>query len=303
MKFDLIGDIHGCALTLEALLAKLGYEQFEGCYQHSDRQVIFLGDFIDRGPFQRRTLDVVRAMVEKGSALAVMGNHEFNSLAFHQADGKGGFLRPHNTKNIERHKVFTDAYPDMAERTDVMDWFKTLPMFLDLGQLRVVHAAWLPDMVAKVRGWAPDGLLTDELLAAASDPEREEFVAVENLLKGWETELPEGESFQDKDGHWRSRVRTRWFGEWPTSLQDAALGPVKRDAEFVVERRELYPDSEPPVFVGHYWLKGAPRLWTQNVCCLDYSVAKEDGHLVAYRWDGESDLSPEKFVILERLED
>lgn len=49
-----------------------------------------------------------------------------------------------------------------------------------------------------------------------------------------------------------------------------------------------------PVFVGHYWLMGTPTPLADNVACTDYSVAK-GGKLVAYRWDGESVLSPEKF--------
>jgi hypothetical protein len=56
-----------------------------------------------------------------------------------------------------------------------------------------------------------------------------------------------------------------------------------------------YPSDAPPVFFGHYWLKGQPQLQAHNVCCLDYSVAK-GGELVCYRFDGESILSSLKFV-------
>ena len=54
--------------------------------------------FIDRGPEIRETLQTVRAMVDGGSTLAVMENHEFNALAYHTPDGKGGFLRKHTPK-------------------------------------------------------------------------------------------------------------------------------------------------------------------------------------------------------------
>jgi hypothetical protein len=81
-KFDVIGDIHGYAKTLRRLLEKLGYEEVGARYTHPDhRRVIFLGDYIDRGPNIRETLGIVRAMVDAGSALAIMGNHEFNALA------------------------------------------------------------------------------------------------------------------------------------------------------------------------------------------------------------------------------
>ena len=35
-------------------------------------------------------------MVEAGNAIAVMGNHEFNGLAYHSQNDKNGFLREHN---------------------------------------------------------------------------------------------------------------------------------------------------------------------------------------------------------------
>ncbi len=55
------------------------------------------------------------------------------------------------------------------------------------------------------------------------------------------------------------------------------------------------PRDAVPVFVGHYWLTGTP---TPLVACTDYSVAK-GGKLVAYRWDGESELSADKFHWVE----
>ncbi len=57
---------------------------------------------------------------------------------------------------------------------------------------------------------------------------------------------------------------------------------------------ETYPPDAVPVFVGHYWLTGTPAPLAGNVACTDYSVAR-GGKLVAYRWDGESVLSADKF--------
>jgi hypothetical protein len=69
-KYDLIGDIHGYANELKALLTALGYSRQDGVYRHPERKVIFLGDFIDRGPGIRETLHVVKGMVDAGAALA-----------------------------------------------------------------------------------------------------------------------------------------------------------------------------------------------------------------------------------------
>jgi hypothetical protein len=56
-----------------------------------------------------------------------------------------------------------------------------------------------------------------------------------------------------------------------------------------------YDKSQPPLFIGHYWLKGQPRPLAPNLACLDYSAVKF-GRLVAYRMDGEAQLQPDKFV-------
>ncbi|NLY64918.1 MAG: metallophosphoesterase, partial [Alcaligenaceae bacterium] len=80
--YDLIGDIHGYAQPLKQLLSKLGYTEKNGYWQHPERKVIFLGDFIDRGPEQIEAVLIAKAMVENNAALAVMGNHEFNAVAW-----------------------------------------------------------------------------------------------------------------------------------------------------------------------------------------------------------------------------
>lgn len=94
-NYDIIGDIHGHALELEILLQKMGYRRKSGVYSHPEgRKVIFVGDFIDRGPKIRETLHLVRDMVLSGDAQAVMGNHEFNAISFHTPHvEKGGFFQ------------------------------------------------------------------------------------------------------------------------------------------------------------------------------------------------------------------
>jgi hypothetical protein len=49
------------------------------------------------------------------------------------------------------------------------------------------------------------------------------------------------------------------------------------------------------VFFGHYWLTGTPSLQSRQTVCVDYS-AGNGGPLVAYRFDAEPELSPERLV-------
>ncbi len=82
MHYDIIGDIHGHADHLAGLLRLMDYAEIGGVWRHHERMAIFVGDFIDRGPRQLESVRTVRRMVEAGSALAVMGNHEFNAIAW-----------------------------------------------------------------------------------------------------------------------------------------------------------------------------------------------------------------------------
>ena len=67
--YDFIGDIHGYADKLEALLLKMGYMNDSGVYRHPERKVFFLGDYIDRGPEIKKTVSMVRKMTEARTEL------------------------------------------------------------------------------------------------------------------------------------------------------------------------------------------------------------------------------------------
>jgi hypothetical protein len=302
--YDLIGDIHGHADPLEQLLAKLGYQRILGVYRHPERKVIFLGDFIDRGPRIRDVLEIARSMVLEGSALAVMGNHEFNALAFHteDPDSPGQYLRKRLDKNIHQHHQTLNQLSS-EEMKHYLEWFRTLPMWLELPGLRAVHACWDPRSTEIVsRGYATHGGLTTPMLTAASRKGHELFQHAEYLLKGKELMLPKGVTFADKEGIPRDNIRTKWYlpphgHTYRTyALQTDVVESDLPLHESIHDFASPYPEMEKPVFVGHYWLLAEkPGTLAPNVACLDYSVAK-DGFLCAYRWSGEQQLSNDNFV-------
>ena len=78
--FDLIGDIHGCFDELELLMGKLGYiidERAPYRVTHPQgRQLIFVGDLVDRGPKTPEVLRIVMDMCQSGIAFCVAGNHD-----------------------------------------------------------------------------------------------------------------------------------------------------------------------------------------------------------------------------------
>jgi len=308
MSYDIIGDIHGHAQTLKAMLSELGYHLQDGVYRHPGRRVIFLGDFIDRGPHQRETLAIVRAMIDGGSAMAVMANHEFNAIAYATPGGKEGHLRPHSGKNAKQHAAFLSEFPPgSADYEDAIAWFKTLPLWLDLGSIRVVHACWDKQLIASIQQTYGGACLTEELLARASTDKCWEFGAVETLLKGKEIPLPPGHSYEDSYGTPRLNIRIRWWDQQATTYKEIFMGTPDwathiPDDEIEGDHLVEYGLDQPPVFLGHYWLTGKPEPLEQHVACLDYSVARPGGKLVAYRWNGERELRKESFVAVARVE-
>jgi len=84
--FDLIGDVHGHAEELAALLGTLGYQRQRNVFRHPERRAVFVGDLIDRGPAIREAVRLARDMVEAVAALAALGNHEINALALNTPD-------------------------------------------------------------------------------------------------------------------------------------------------------------------------------------------------------------------------
>ncbi|CAA0138253.1 Bis(5'-nucleosyl)-tetraphosphatase PrpE [asymmetrical] [Mycolicibacterium vanbaalenii] len=227
--YDIIGDIHGCAPKLETLLADLGYQPdpSTGAYRHPHRTVIFVGDLIDRGDEQLRVLQIAKAMVDAGTAQVVMGNHEFNAIAYATENpaGSGNYLRPRTAKNTNQHRAFLEQLTD-AQRAHNVDWFTTLPLWLDLDGLRVVHACWHPESIDIVQNELGGNRFTsqDQLIRATTDGEPL-YHAIEVLLKGPEISLAaHGQpAYRDKDGHVRKRARIRWWNDTASSLREIAL--------------------------------------------------------------------------------
>lgn len=122
--YDIIGDVHGHAAELEALLHKLDYRKQAGAWRHPDRTAVFVGDLIDRGPQQLETVDIARRIVDGGHAKAVMGNHEFNAIAWHILGDDGQPLRPHTSNNREQHQAFLAAVANKPSlHQEIVGWF------------------------------------------------------------------------------------------------------------------------------------------------------------------------------------
>lgn len=308
--YDLIGDIHGCATALCDLLSLLGYRRQGGVWRHPRRQALFTGDLVDRGPAVRATLNLVRDMVGAGSARVVLGNHEFNLLGWHTI-APAGSGREHLRARSERNwrglaETLQEFEHDPHELQDMLSWLATLPLWLESPALRVVHACWDGHLLEAFRRQCQARTLTPELARAACYSGSLERRCLDRILNGTELELPDAMVMEGQDGLRRRKFRTAFWVRDAVTLGDVAFQPDPLPAE--VEHRPLnsvmrsrllsYPRGAPPVFFGHYWLSGRPRLQAPNVCCLDYSRVL-GGRLVAYRFNGEQWLDSDRFAYVD----
>lgn len=283
--FDIIGDIHGHVSALENLLQKLGYVRRNGVYTHGEgRKVAFLGDFIDRGPKIRETLHLVKNMCDSENAIAIMGNHEYNAICFHTPHTeKGGFFRDHSLKEIEQHLETLRQFKHHEEEWPYfLDWFKTLPLYYENDDFRMVHACWDNDHI----NWLKINYkgISSEFLSRAYEKDNIEYAVVEETLKGKETKLPDGLSFTDKDGAVRHECRIKWWSGQRKTFGEVMMLCPEKIAHVEIPTNTFYHsyNDNKPVFFGHYWLKGIPVIENPYAICLDYSVAK-GGLLVACR--------------------
>ncbi|ALF59987.1 metallophosphoesterase [Psychrobacter urativorans] len=308
MIIDIIGDVHGYADKLTGLLEQLGYVHNGECYMPPEgHRALFIGDLIDRGAQQLATLQTVFAMLDADVADAVMGNHEYNALAFATLDPHPNYndkdkdkdsdskhyLRSHNEVHIRQHEAFLAEIPFGSELHHYwLNRFYELPLWLETEFGCFVHACWDVDSMAVLQPLLTvDNCLTPEALILTSQKHSAPYDALERVLKGVETALPEGLIMVDKDGAERSQVRVRWWlDELNTrTIHEIARAPASGLAQIPVdamaENINFAIKTHKPVFVGHYWLTGNPEPLSIQVICTDYSAAVDSGYLTCYQLD------------------
>ena len=308
-SYDLIGDIHGCAQTLERLLETLGYKKRSGVWQHAYRQALFLGDLIDRGPQIRETLHIVHAMVDAGHAYCIMGNHEYYALAWNTPASEQStdeYVRAHSKHHTRLHRETLEQFEEHPyDWEDFNQWFLTLPLFIDARRFRAVHACWDDRLINMLRTRFADGRVNQAFVQQSAIKGSFADQAFNRLLRGVNLPLPHGMSQTSYDGFTRSSFRTKFWHDDESALTygdvvfqpDALPGDLAQEplpTEYL-QHVTGYDAQQPLLFVGHYWRQGQPSLIRPNLACLDYS-AVNGGKLVAYRLDQEEHLLPESFV-------
>ncbi|GAD61602.1 Ser/Thr protein phosphatase family protein [Aquipseudomonas alcaligenes] len=308
--YDLIGDVHGCGRSLERLLEQMGYSRHGSVWRHPRRMVLFLGDIIDRGPRIREALHLVHDMVEAGQALCIMGNHEYNALGWY-TEAPANSERRHVREHTPRHErllqqTFRQFEEHPADWHDFLDWFQQLPLFIDAGRFRLVHACWDGELIGQLRQRFADGRIDRAFVSASAVPGSFANRVFERLLRGTDLRLPQGLTLTSEEGFTRAYFRTKFWEDDPQTYGDVVFQPDALPESVAslplspTDKGRLlqYGVDEPMLFVGHYWRRGRPTPIRPNLACLDYSAVMY-GKLVAYRLDEETQIDPNKFVWVE----
>ena len=320
--YVIIPDIHGDYYQLAFTLRELGFVREitgknRGVWRHPDNfKAIFLGDFIDGGKDNGRVLTDVRNMVSAQTGFAIMGNHEINAILYNTwCPIKKNWLRPRSDNNQKQHMTFLAEFGSKSESNDkdrkkldeILSWFMRLPVFLDFGQFRVVHAQWDTNTIKNLKqnrnvSFGPHvsgAFLKPRDMPEIANAETSFGSGIDRMLKGMQLPLPLNYQFSDYTGKMRSEVRIKWWSDtertyrkMALSVPDPASLPDLRINDFV--DLDIYSPSEVPIFFGHYKMSGCPHIIPETpALCLDYPKTA-----CAYIWQyGDVDLRADRLMV------
>lgn len=156
MSNFVVGDVHGCFHTLVKLINQLPME--------SGDKLIFVGDYIDRGPHSKQVVDFVKELTESGQAIALMGNHEkmcvdANLGSGHwgqtwMMNGGGATIESYDTRSEDERAIpptfDTEARAKWHENLprvskEHVEWMASLPITHEVGDFFICHAGINPE--------------------------------------------------------------------------------------------------------------------------------------------------------------
>ncbi len=306
--YDIIGDIHGQATILKKLLLELGYKKTESGYAHPERKAIFVGDFINRGPEIKKTIRKVRTMVENGNALAILGNHEINAIIYDLKFKTGDPSTKSGNKNFYAlFKTMNQFIANQEELVDHLKWMRTLPLFLDLGDIRIVHACWSQPAIDYIKENIAEGKIKKKIFREIyRNPKSEMGKSIWTLTKGIDFRLPGDLKIINNKGVSPRTFRMRWWEDphektfEQMSFESKFSLPNYTIPKQIIPENYVYPKDEPIVFFGHYCRGNGPFIVKQNICCVD-SCVNGTKKLTAYRWNGEKTLREENLIQVSRM--
>ncbi len=139
MSLYAIGDIHGCARTLDVLLDRLALSP--------DDRVVFVGDYTDRGPHSKgvieRLIELERASADGTGPRCTFlrGNHDQMMLDYIE---RGDFALWRANGGLETLASYTTSNGDIEIPDAHYDFLARTRLYLDTPDFCFVHAGLKP---------------------------------------------------------------------------------------------------------------------------------------------------------------
>ena len=133
-KIFVVGDIHGCLEKLVTLMDKIPID-------YNQDQLIFIGDYIDRGP---SSFEVVRYLIElknlKPDTIFIKGNHE--DMLQNYLDGSDRFTYQLNggQQTLDEYLSRSDSKDAFPIPADHLEFFNSLQLYYQTDDYIFVHA-------------------------------------------------------------------------------------------------------------------------------------------------------------------
>src|SRR6266478_3824738 len=111
MRTLAIGDIHGCNVALTSLIRDV--------QPTSEDQLIFLGDYLDRGPASRDVLETLLQIRKEYRTVFLRGNHEVMILEGRQDTLKANLWQSYGGLDtlVSYGAAYQDDWPDHIATT------------------------------------------------------------------------------------------------------------------------------------------------------------------------------------------
>jgi serine/threonine protein phosphatase 1 len=137
-KLFAIGDIHGCYDRLKALVGKIPID-------FSRDTLLFIGDYIDRGPHSAEVVDYLIQLKKRvKEVIFLKGNHEDMLDKFLSGDDRFTYLLNGGQQTLDSYlkkPVQSESFPIPS---DHIEFFKSLRLYYETEEFIFVHAGLRP---------------------------------------------------------------------------------------------------------------------------------------------------------------
>jgi len=137
-KYIAIGDIHGCADSLNALLNTLS--------PYTDRVFVFIGDYIDRGPDSKKVIDLLIDFSSSHECIMLRGNHEQMLLDAIATGNSELWLHNGGQETLDS---YSGQLNQLLLPPEHQKFFNNTRYFYDTPQYLFVHGGIPPDLTVK----------------------------------------------------------------------------------------------------------------------------------------------------------